>query len=125
MIALGMLLLAALLLVVGLLATFRKLPGNSVIGLRVEEVRKSKDIWDTAHAVAGPVWAWGGVALIFGGVVALRAQGLMWVIPAVAFIVAILAVSVGANLGARAAVLATKPKVDVNAMLNAARKADS
>lgn len=117
-----LLILAALLLVVGTLATLRKLPGNSVIGLRVEEVRKSKDVWDAAHAVAGPVWFLGGAALLFGGVTALRG---IWIIPLVSFIVAVLAVSVGANLGARASVVATKPKVDLNALRSAAAKSDS
>ena len=38
--------LAAVLLIVGGLATLRKLPGNSVVGLRLAEIRKSKDAWD-------------------------------------------------------------------------------
>lgn len=107
MVALGILLLvlSAVLIVVGGLAAFRKLPGNPVIGLRVAEVRKSQQAWDFAHAIAGPVWALGGLALVFGGVVALSAHGWMWLIPAISTVVAVLAVSVGANMGARAAYL--------------------
>ena len=56
--------LAAVLLIVGGLATLRKLPGNSVVGLRLAEIRKSKDAWDNAHAIAGPFWMLGGLSLI-------------------------------------------------------------
>ncbi|MDD7582080.1 SdpI family protein [Corynebacterium sp. 32222D000AT] len=99
------LILAAVLIVVGALATTRKLPGNSVVGLRVEEVRKSREAWDAAHAVAGPVWFLGGVALAFGGIVALTATGWMWLIPVATAIIAVITLSVGANLGARSALL--------------------
>lgn len=97
--------IAAVLIVVGIMASIRKLPGNSIIGLRLNEVRKSKETWDVAHAVAGPLWALAGVSLVFGGVVAWTAQGWMWLIPVVTAIVAVLALSAGGNLGARAALL--------------------
>ncbi|MDO5032215.1 SdpI family protein [Corynebacterium sp.] len=107
MLAVGILffILAFILLVVGGLATARKLPGNNVVGLRLVEIRKTKEAWDNAHAVAGPFWLLGGVALVFGGLVALRASGWMWLIPVVTFIVAVLALSIGSNMGARAAYL--------------------
>ncbi len=144
--------LAAILLIVGGLAATRKLPGNSVVGLRLAEIRKSREAWDNAHAVAGPFWMLGGVALIFGGIVALNAMGWMWLIPAVTFVVAILALSIGSNLGSRAAYLydqahkaeegcgdscncgsggcgggeaeAQQPAVDIDALRNAAKNAD-
>lgn len=99
------LVIAAVLIIVGIMASIRKLPGNSIIGLRLNEVRKSKETWDVAHAVAGPLWALAGVSLVFGGVVAWTAQGWMWLIPVVTAIVAVLALSAGGNLGARAALL--------------------
>ncbi|MFH6890525.1 SdpI family protein [Corynebacterium aurimucosum] len=99
------LILAAVLIVVGGLATLRKLPGNSVVGLRLAEIRTSREAWDNAHAVAGPFWFLGGVALVFGGIIALRAEGWMWLIPALTFVVAILALSIGSNMGARASYL--------------------
>ena len=99
------LILAAVLIVVGGLATLRKLPGNNVVGLRLAEIRKSKEAWDNAHAVARPFWFLGGVALVFGGIIALRAEGWMWLIPALTFVVAILALSIGSNMGARASYL--------------------
>ena len=77
-----LLILAIALLVIGVLAWRRKLPGNPVIGIRVAEVRKSKEIWEAAHQVAGPLWLVGGVALVFGGLVAFRAEGWMWLLPA-------------------------------------------
>ena len=139
--------LAAVLLIVGGLATLRKLPGNSVVGLRLAEIRKSKDAWDNAHAIAGPFWMLGGVSLIFGGAVALTASDWMWLIPVFTFIIALLALSIGSNMGARAAYLwdqahkeeegcgdscncgdsgcgDSAPAVDVAALRNAAQHAD-
>lgn len=141
------LILAAILLIVGALATMRKLPGNNVVGLRLAEIRKSREAWDNAHAVAGPFWALGGVALLFGGIVALRAQGWMWLIPAATFVIAVLVLSIGSNMGARAAYLWDQahkddegcgdscncgdggsgeeaPSVDVSAVRAAAERAD-
>ncbi|WP_455005614.1 SdpI family protein [Corynebacterium propinquum] len=146
--------LAAVVIVVGGLATLKKLPGNSVFGLRVHEARKSPEAWITAHAVAGPVWLVAGASLTFGALVSLQASGFMWVIPAVTTVVGIIALSYGANLGARTAVLydqnvsakknadttggscssgggaethdiAEAPSVDVNALHQAARQADN
>ena len=146
--------LAAVVIVVGGLATLKKLPGNSVFGLRVHEARKSPEAWITAHAVAGPVGLVAGASLTFGALVSLQASGFMWVIPAVTTVVGTIALSYGANLGARTAVLydqnvsakknadttggccssgggaethdiAEAPSVDVNALRQAARQADN
>lgn len=150
MIAIGIVLLiiAAVFIIVGGLAALRKLPGNNLFGVRVTEARESREAWNAAHAVAGPVWLLGGVALVFGSVVALTAQGWMWVIPVLSVIFAIIMLSVGGNLGARAAYLfanankddsedgccggagtdssetAPSPEVDFDALRNAARHAD-
>lgn len=97
------LVLAVLLIALGLMATNQRLPGNAVIGLRVEEVRKDKDIWNAAHQVAGPFWVLSGVALAFGGLVAFRAQGWGWLVPIATLILAIAFIGVGANVGARRA----------------------
>lgn len=139
--------LAAILLVVGGLATARKLPGNSVVGLRLVEIRKSKEAWDNAHAIAGPFWALAGVSLVFGGIVAISASGWMWTISALTFVIAVLALSIGSNMGSRAAFLwdeahkeeegcgdscncgdggcgSEKPEVDLGALRKAAEKSD-
>lgn len=130
--------LAAALLIIGGLAAARKLPGNSVVGIRVAEVRKSREIWEAAHRVAGLFWIVGGVALVFGALVAFRADGWMWLIPAATAVVALFAVGAGANAGARTAAaldvaeeLAKKqqpaapaPKVDLAALRRAASQAD-
>lgn len=105
-------LFAALCLVVGGLAAARTLPGNSYVGLRIEEVRKSQEIWELAHAVAGPIWALGGLAFLFGGFASLKVSGTGWVLPGVCAIVGILALSVGSNMGARAAFLADQATPD-------------
>ncbi|MGP6174187.1 SdpI family protein [Corynebacterium sp. A21] len=100
-----LLVLALVLLIAGVMATSRRLPGNKIIGLRVPEVRKSKEIWDGSHAVAGPLWIFGGVALTFGGLIAFIASGWLWVFPAVTLVVGIVALASGANVGARTATL--------------------
>lgn len=104
-VAIIFLILAAFLLVVGGLATARKLPGNNIFGLRVAEARKSKEAWEISHAVAGPVWLLGGLALSFGGIIAFTAHGWMWTIPVITAIIAIAALGFGASMGARASLL--------------------
>ena len=98
-----LLIFAALFLIVGGMAATKKLPGNSIFGVRVTEARRSREAWDATHAVAGPVWMLGGVALVFGGITALSAHGWMWLIPVAAVLIAIATLSIGGNLGARAA----------------------
>lgn len=98
-----LLVLALVLLVIGVLATTRKLPGNRIIGLRVPEVRKAKEVWDSSHAMAGPLWLFGGVTLLFGGLIAFVAAGWLWLLPPVTLVVAVVAVASGANIGARTA----------------------
>ncbi|WP_306515069.1 SdpI family protein [Corynebacterium sp.] len=146
--------LAAVVLVVGGLATVKKLPGNSLFGLRVHEARKSPEAWMTSHAVAGPIWLVAAASFIFGALVSLQATGFMWAIPILTTIVGIIALSYGANLGARTAVLYDQnvsakqnsettggccssggggtavekpaaPTVDVGALRKAAEKADN
>lgn len=97
--------LSAVLLIVGALATTRRLPGNSLIGLRVPEVRKSKDIWDGAHAVAGPFWLLAALILLFGGFISWTLSGWWFIVSLFFLVAAVMAVSVGANSGARMAVL--------------------
>ncbi|WP_369682070.1 SdpI family protein, partial [Corynebacterium variabile] len=41
-------------LVTGLMGLTGTLPGNRWVGLRIPEVRKSKDMWVTGHRIAGP-----------------------------------------------------------------------
>lgn len=109
MVAVGiiMLIFAVYWLVFGGLATARRLPGNKYFGLRIPDVRKSKEAWDGSHVVAGPVWILAGVSFLFGALVAFRASGWMWLIPVATVLIAIVAISVGSNLGARAAHLYT------------------
>lgn len=98
------LILAVGLLIVGGLATTRRLPGNPLIGLKVPEVRKSKEIWDVSHAVAGPMWVAAGVSLLFGGLIGLRLSTLLgFIFLAVTMFVAAIFLGVGANNGAKAA----------------------
>lgn len=131
--------LAIALLVAGGLAFAKRLPGNNYIGIRVAEVRTSREIWDAAHHVAGAFWLLGGVALLFGALVAFIAQGWLWLIPVLTVVVALIAIGAGANVGARAAAAlavaeeaeeqnsaekAPAPQVDLDAVRRAADKAD-
>ncbi|WJY69125.1 SdpI family protein [Corynebacterium auris] len=124
--------LAALFLIVpGALAAAGKLPGNPWFGLRVAEVRKDRATWDRAHKVAGPIWIFGGVALAFGAAFAFIANGWLWIAPIVLAIIAVIAFSIGGNVGARAATLTDAPElaepapqVDLDALRRAAGRAD-
>ncbi len=100
-----LIILGLALLVLGLMAWKRKLPGNSVFGIRVPEVRKSEEVWRAAHQVAGPIWVVGAISWLLGGLIAFPASGLAWGMPVLFFIVGIILLSVGANFGARTAVL--------------------
>ncbi len=129
---------ALALLVPGALATAGRLPGNSIVGLRVPEVRKDEGIWVQAHRVVGPYLIFGGAALAFGGAFSFIASGWLWVAPVLLAVLALVACALGGNMGARAARLiddarnansttadeAPAPAVNLDALRNAAREAD-
>mgnify|MGYP001055796929 CR=1 FL=1 len=131
-----LLIIAALaLLIPGVLATAGRLPGNSVVGLRVPEVRKDEEVWDTAHKVVGPFLILAGVALAFGAAFSLIAHRWLWAAPVLLIIAAVVAVAVGGNQGARTAQLVDEartqtpepeptPNVNLDALRNAAKQAD-
>ncbi|AGP32001.1 SdpI family protein [Corynebacterium terpenotabidum] len=75
----------AAVLVTGLLGLTGKLPGNRWVGLRIPEVRKSREMWTTAHRIVGPFWTGAGVALLVGGLVSLEG-GWLWAVAAVLFL---------------------------------------
>ena len=130
---------ALALLIPGALATAGRLPGNSIVGLRVPEVRKDEGIWVQAHRIVGPYLIFGGAALAFGAAFSFIASGWLWLVPAVLAVLAVVACALGGNMGARAARLidyarnsdATNstdatpaPAVNLDALRNAAREAD-
>ena len=129
---------ALALLVPGALATAGRLPGNSIVGLRVPEVRKDEGIWVQAHRVVGPYLIFGGAALAFGGAFSFIASGWLWVAPVLLAVLAVVACALGGNMGARAARLiddaqaanattadeVPAPAVNLDALRNAAREAD-
>ncbi len=144
-VAMFLIILAVLLILFGVLSWARKLPGNSIVGLRVPEVRKSQEAWEAAHAAAGPIWTFGGVALLFGGMIGLVSGGWMWIFTVFTIIIALVALSLGANAGSRIASLhdadddhsaggcgqdcncgapAETPAVDLTALRKAASEAD-
>lgn len=97
-----LLVLAAALLILGGLAWSRKLPGNGIIGIRVPEVRKSRELWDAAHRVAGPLWVVGGISLLLSALLAFTATGWMWLIVVLLGLAAVVLLGMGAGTGARA-----------------------
>lgn len=96
---------AIALIIIGTLAWARRLPGNSYVGIRVPEVRKSQELWTTAHQVAGPLWVVGGIAAGIAATLCFAPSGWLHLMSAVAVLASILFVSIGANVGARAASL--------------------
>lgn len=105
--------LAVLLVVTGVLAWKAKLPGNPVLGIRVPEVRKSQELWDMAHRVAGPLWVLSGVAWAIASLMAFAATGWMWLVVGLAVIGGLVFLGMGAGMGAHTV-----------AMVDAKRKAE-
>lgn len=96
------LILAVLVIVVGILGWTQRLPGNSYIGLRIPEVRKSREMWQLAHKMAGPIWVTGGIAAFFASLLLFTDSGWLWLLAGVLFVIALVFVSLGASAGARA-----------------------
>ncbi|AKK07347.1 SdpI/YhfL protein family [Corynebacterium mustelae] len=94
---------AVALLIIGALAWSRRLPGNKYIGVRVTEVRKSKENWDTAHQFAGPLWVAAGVALAVASVPPFSGISWLLIITVIGVIAAVYFVGLGASLATRAA----------------------
>ncbi|WKD60041.1 SdpI family protein [Corynebacterium caspium] len=102
-VGIALLAIAIFQLAIATMAWKQRLPGNRFIGLRVPEVRKSADIWNTAHRVAAPLWLLSGVAFGFAGLSAWNATGWGWALPVVLFIIALAAYGAGAAQGAHTA----------------------
>lgn len=122
-------------LAVGGLAWTGKLPGNSVVGIRVPEVRKSKELWVLAHQVAAPMWVFAGVLFLFAAAFATILVGCGVLVPIILVIAALAAIGAGAGRGAHtvAAIDARRlvaedaddtPKVNLSALRKAAKKLD-
>ncbi|WP_145940840.1 SdpI family protein [Corynebacterium glyciniphilum] len=89
------------LLAVGILATMVKLPGNNWIRLRLQETRKTREMWNTGHRIAGPPWVGAGIALVAAGAVSLRG-GWLWAIAGLLIVGALFLIGLGAALAAQA-----------------------
>lgn len=87
--------LGAAVLVTGLMGLTGTLPGNRWVGLRIPEVRKSKDLWVTGHRIVGPFWTGAGVAVLLAGLVSLQG-GWLWIVAAVLLVGGLGLVGVGA-----------------------------
>lgn len=100
-----LLVLAVFTTLVGVLAWRMKLPGNGVVGIRVPEVRKSQELWDTAHRIAGPLWTLAGGSLALGGIVAFTAAGWMWLVVGLAIVGWLAFLGIGAGMAAHTVAL--------------------
>ena len=89
-------------LIVGVLSTTGTLPGNSIIGLRIPEVRKSQEYWTMGHKIAGPTWTGSGLALLACAVVAWGASGWLWLIVGLLVVAAVFLLGMGAALASHA-----------------------
>ncbi|WP_297006417.1 SdpI family protein [uncultured Corynebacterium sp.] len=87
--------LGAAVLVTGLMGLTGTLPGNRWVGLRIPEVRKSKDMWVTGHRIAGPFWTGAGVALLLAGLVSLQG-GWLWAVTVVLAVGSLALIGTGA-----------------------------
>ena len=86
--------------VAGLLGAVGKLPGNPVVGLRVPEVRKSQELWNTAHRIVGPAWMGAGAAFLGAALITLKVSGWMWLVFALLLVGAVFLIGLGSALGA-------------------------
>ncbi|WP_297666386.1 SdpI family protein [uncultured Corynebacterium sp.] len=88
--------------IAGLLGAVGKLPGNQVVGLRVPEVRKTEELWNTAHRIVGPAWMGAGAAFIGAALITLTVSGWMWLVFALLLVGAAFLIGLGSALGAHA-----------------------
>lgn len=88
--------------IAGLLGALGKLPGNPVVGLRIPEVRKTEELWNTAHRIVGPAWMGAGAAFIGAALITLKASGWMWLVFALLLVGAAFLIGLGSALGAHA-----------------------
>lgn len=93
---------AAAVLVTGILAATGKLPGNSWVGLRIPEVRKSRQMWVTAHKIAGVPWTGAGAAFLGAALVSLKG-GWLWIVTALLVVGGLFLIGMGAALAASTA----------------------
>ncbi|MFC6317479.1 SdpI family protein [Corynebacterium gerontici] len=107
--------IAVLAIVVGVLGWTRKLPGNSFIGIKVPEVRKSRQMWDAAHQTAGPLWVIGGVAFTFAAMLCFTDNAWLWLTAAVMTLFGVVLVALGASLGSRTVAVLAAHDAEVEA----------
>lgn len=88
--------------IAGLLGAVGKLPGNPVVGLRIPEVRKTEELWNTAHRIVCPAWMGAGAAFIGAALITLKVSGWMWLVFALLLVGAAFLIGLGSALGAHA-----------------------
>lgn len=88
--------------IAGLLGAVGKLPGNPVVGLRIPEVRKTEELWNTAHRIVGPAWMGAGAAFLGAALITLKVSGWMWLVFALLLVGAAFLIGLGSALGAHA-----------------------
>lgn len=92
-------------LAIGVAGWTGRLPGNPYVGIRVPEVRKSQELWDTAHRIAGPFWSLAGLTLAAAGALTLNAEGWAWGLVVVAILATLVFIGMGAGMAAHTVAL--------------------
>ena len=95
--------LAVVLLLVGALAWTRHLPGHKYVGIKVPEVRESREVWDAVHQFAGPLWLASGVAMAVAAVPPFSGVSWLLIISLVGVAASVYFFGLGSSMGARAA----------------------
>ena len=95
--------LAVVLVLVGVLAWTRHLPGNKYVGIKVPEVRESREVWDAVHQFAGPLWLASGVAMAVAAVPPFSGVSWLLIISLVGVAASVYFFGLGSSMGARAA----------------------
>lgn len=102
--------LAVVLVLVGALAWTRHLPGNKYVGIKVPEVRESREVWDAVHQFAGPLWLASGVAMAVAAVPPFSGVSWLLIISLVGVAASVYFFGLGSSMGARAAGVLVREK---------------
>ncbi|MDO4911078.1 MAG: SdpI family protein [Corynebacterium sp.] len=97
-----LLLCALIQCIVGIAGWAQKLPGNPYVGIRVPEVRKTPEMWNTAHRIAGPLWTVGGICLAAAGALCFMDSGWKWLLVVLTIIGWLVFLGMGAGMAANA-----------------------
>lgn len=105
LVALGLLIVGAVMLATCWWGSQGRLPRNRIIGIRIPATMRSDAAWDAGHrAAAGPTGIGGGIAVLAAlGVVAAGLDLIGWVIAAIGLVAVLASAAVATVAASRAA----------------------